>query len=145
MIESTLAEKYQQNWTTDQNTHQTNYHKVLASSKSNPNWGALAVFSPRIYQNDKMGHVQVRKLQNCSFHGQALLETKCKRFRNIASRRNFNVQPDWQIKKSQWTTQLCFSIQGSKIEVVSIFLHFTSKPHSRTSSETCILKTSGFF
>ena len=116
------------------------------SSKKN-NWATLANFSRYRYEVNERSHFLTKNREVNPFVVKSLLEANCRRFRQSAIRENFNLKPETQLKKNsfQQRRQLYPSIQWSKRESVTSFLHLCQS-YLSTRSRTCMhLKKSKIF
>ena len=69
------------------------------SSKKNNNWGILSDFTPYRYEVDEKSHFLTKNPKINPLVVKSLLESNCKRFLQSATRENFILKHETQLKK----------------------------------------------
>ena len=128
-----MAEKYGQNYGTDQNTPQTNHRTGLMSSKEKQVWVILADSSTCRYENKEKSHFPTKSPKVKPFLIQSVLESISKRFRESAIRQNIKLKLERQTEKTHSNNRGNYTHQnngikeklqpGSFIYVWTIFEH----------------------
>ena len=108
ILQNTTAEKYKHVQRTDQNISRT-IEKIWCRQKGIKNEQFMDFFSPCGHEVDVTRHNPTKISKNNPFVVKSVSDSNCKRFRDIATRENFNLKPEIQ-KKLISTTKAAICI-----------------------------------